>query len=545
MHLIPAPLTNRLVSDLIANGRKLIGEAAVQSVDEVRKFARRLFAFSPEVDEERRQIKGFLYQNVYYSPVLQRDKKQAEQVIIKTPQQLPASYQEKTRREPLHRIVCHYIAGMSRKRILIPAQKFILRSFSLRLAHDGRIKMQRIGCLLLVLVAACGFVLCSGAYGQSGGDDANRKKAFELFRQDKHLEALPLFEELALRNPDDRDVLLGLGVCLVAESATLDDQDTATKERLRARQVLLKAKKLGNTAPLLENMLQTIPEDGIVKFQNTPADQAMRAAEAAFAKHDFEEAIKNYSKVLEYDPKNYSAVLFIGDTYFTEKDWAKAGEWYQRAIDLDPNKETAHRYYADMLLKNGEVEKSRMRSIQAVVAEPYNPITWRGLQYWATASKLELKRVHVDTPNNVSQTGEKNITITMDPKEPQETSTLWLSYGLAKAGWRGDEFKKHFPAEKQYRHSLAEEAGALTLAATVWTEANESDKKKKKATSPPKDPNLILLLKLYQAKMIEPYVLLNAADDGIAQDYAGYREKNREKLEQYLSDFVVPSLEKP
>lgn len=54
---------------------------------------------------------------------------------------------------------------------------------------------------------------------------------------------------------------------------------------------------------------------------------------------------------------------------------------------------------------------------------------------------------------------------------------------------------------------------------------NESDKKKKKATSAPKDPNLVLLLKLYQTKMIEPYVLLNAADEGIAQDYSAHCEK--------------------
>jgi hypothetical protein len=118
-------------------------------------------------------------------------------------------------------------------------------------------------------------------------------------------------------------------------------------------------------------------------------------------------------------------------------------------------------------------------------------------------------------------------------------------YGLTKVKWRSDEFKKQFPAEKQYRHSLAEEADALAAAATVWTEVNESDKKKKKASPAPKDPNLILLLKLYQAKMIEPYVLLNAADEGIAQDYDGYRQKNRDKLEQYLSEFVVPLLEKP
>ena len=405
--------------------------------------------------------------------------------------------------------------------------------------------MRRVGSLLFLLVAVCGFFQHSGVYAQSAGVDNNRKRAFELFNQDKHIEALPLFEELALKSPDDRDVLLGLGVCLVSEAATLDDQDAASKERMRARQVLLKAKKLGSTSPLLENLLQMLPEDGVVKYENTPADQAMRAAEAAFARHDFEEAIKNYSKVLEYDPKNYSAVLFIGDTYFAEKDWAKAGEWYQKAIDVDPNKETAHRYYADMLLKNGEIEKSRMLFIQAVVAEPYNPMTWRALQAWATTNKLQLKRVHVNTPNNVSQTGEKNITITVDPKASDETSTLWLSYGLAKVKWRGDEFKKHFPAEKQYRHSLAEEADALTTAATVWTEVNESNKKKNKVSSVPKDPNLVLLLKLYQAKMIEPYVLLNAADEGIAQDYSGYREKNREKLEQYLSEFVVPSLEKP
>ena len=137
----------------------------------------------------------------------------------------------------------------------------------------------------------------------------------------------------------------------------------------------------------MENLLQNLPEDGVVKYEKTPADQAMRAAEAAFARRDFEEAIRNYTKVLEYDPKNYGAVLFIGDSYFAKKDWANAGEWYQKAIDVDPNKETAHRYYGDMLLKNGEAEKSRTQFIQAVVAEPYNPITWRALKTGRTQTR--------------------------------------------------------------------------------------------------------------------------------------------------------------
>jgi len=116
---------DRLVSDLIAHSRGLIGEAGVTSVDEVRRFPRRLFAFSPEVDKEQKEIREFLYKNVYFSAVLQPDKQQAEQVIaelfefyMKMPRMLPMSYQEKARQEPLHRIVCDYLAGMTDNYIL-------------------------------------------------------------------------------------------------------------------------------------------------------------------------------------------------------------------------------------------------------------------------------------------------------------------------------------------------------------------------------------------------------------------------------------------
>lgn len=111
---------DRFVSDLIAHSGKLVREAGVQSVEDVRSFPQRLFAFSPQVDEERRQVKEFLYENVYFSPALRRDKQQAEQVIgemfsffMKFPRELPASYQEKLRHEPLHWIVCDFVGGMT------------------------------------------------------------------------------------------------------------------------------------------------------------------------------------------------------------------------------------------------------------------------------------------------------------------------------------------------------------------------------------------------------------------------------------------------
>src|SRR5215467_4640988 len=122
---------DRLVSDLIAHTRQMIREAGVGSVEDVRRFPRRLFAFSPEIDRERREIKDFLYRQVYFSTMLQPDKKQAEQVIadlfaffIKSPRELPVGYQEKSRYEPLHRIVCDYIAGMTDSYILEQHRRF-------------------------------------------------------------------------------------------------------------------------------------------------------------------------------------------------------------------------------------------------------------------------------------------------------------------------------------------------------------------------------------------------------------------------------------
>ena len=58
----------------------------------------------------------------------------------------------------------------------------------------------------------------------------------------------------------------------------------------------------------------------------------------------------------------------------------------------------------------------------------------------------------------------------------------------------------------------------------------------------PKDSDLAWLLKISSAEMLEAYVLLSAADNGIAQDYDQYRQQNRAKLEAYLSEFIVPEL---
>src|SRR5262249_41289178 len=113
-------VVDHLVSDLVENSLREIASAGVQSVAAVREYPRRLLGFSPTVEVERRALRSFLYQNLYDSPELQPEKAMAERVIFQlfefflhTPQELPDSYQRKQEQEPLYRIVCDYIAGMT------------------------------------------------------------------------------------------------------------------------------------------------------------------------------------------------------------------------------------------------------------------------------------------------------------------------------------------------------------------------------------------------------------------------------------------------
>ena len=113
-------ILDRFVGDLIVNTKAQLRQAGVKSLDEVRACPRRLVSLSPAVEEERRQCKSFLFENLYLSAALDPEKNDAGRIIgelfelwMTRPELLPDSYQEKATQEPLARIVCDYIAGMT------------------------------------------------------------------------------------------------------------------------------------------------------------------------------------------------------------------------------------------------------------------------------------------------------------------------------------------------------------------------------------------------------------------------------------------------
>ncbi|MBV9574055.1 MAG: deoxyguanosinetriphosphate triphosphohydrolase [Acidobacteriales bacterium] len=109
-----------LIGDLIQNTKKRIHDAGITSLEGVRAQHARLAGLSAKVESERLEAKNFLHQNLYFSEQLNPEKADAERIIgelfafwIGHPERLPVSYQEKSRQEPLPRVVCDYIAGMT------------------------------------------------------------------------------------------------------------------------------------------------------------------------------------------------------------------------------------------------------------------------------------------------------------------------------------------------------------------------------------------------------------------------------------------------
>lgn len=409
------------------------------------------------------------------------------------------------------------------------------------------------GFLLPVLVA---FVLCAqvDALAQQQRSD-ELKSALEFYEASNFVAALPLLEKAAAASPDDPFILSRLGFTLYASSAVEKDVALKKKVRERAHQVLLKSQSRGDDSNLTKTTLEALSQNDetTIPFSTIQsAEAAVREGEAAFVKGEMDRAIAAYKRALELDPKLYEAALYAGDSEFKKaykstdpqfrnQHFDQAGVWFARAIAIEPNRETAYRYWGDALDLQGKPHNARDKFVDAIIAEPYNRKPYMGLTQWAERHKVSMAHPQIDIASDVASAkpGKVNITVNDLALKDGDGSAAWLMYAIARAAWmdkkegRSEKFSKAYPGETVYRHSLAEEIDALRLV----SESVSVQLKDKKVTQ--LNPSLANLVKLKDAGLLEAYVLFARPDEGIARDYAAYRSANRDKLKRYWLEVVI------
>ncbi len=119
-HQVVRRLINRCAQDLIEATLATLAAARVSSVEDVRMAGRRLVCYSPEMARLLKDLKDFLFHNMYrhYRVVRMGDKaarilRDLFHAFVDEPLQLPPRNRERIERDGLHRVVCDYIAGMT------------------------------------------------------------------------------------------------------------------------------------------------------------------------------------------------------------------------------------------------------------------------------------------------------------------------------------------------------------------------------------------------------------------------------------------------
>lgn len=396
------------------------------------------------------------------------------------------------------------------------------------------------GKLTVRFLCQCVLLLTSFSlpFAQTTNEDvpAMKQKAAALMEQQKYTEALPLLEKLAVAEPANAETRLYLGFALLAQGNNTKDVAARKALRVRARNAFLKSKELGNTEPVVEGLIQSISPDGSGgnKFsENNEANDLMTEAEALFAQGKLDDALKNYQKAIQFDPKSYEAALFSGDIYLKREDFAQAEIWYQKAIAIDPNRETAYRYSATPLMRQNKFDAARDRYVEAFISEPYSNFARNGIVNWGKATNTQLAHPNIEIPVNVTGDDKGNTKIELQDiaKSPEEDGSFaWTAYWLKRALWRNEKFGQTFPKEKAYRHSLAEEADAIRAVLSLAI----GDKKVKNL-----NPSIAKLKKLNDEGLLEAYILMGRPDQGIAEDHAAFLKQSRDKLRRYVVEYVV------
>lgn len=123
-------LIDREVEDVISTSGAGIAAAGVKSVEDVRQQPRPLISYSDKLLANNRELRRFLYANLYYHPRVKEVNQRAcgrladvFNAYLEAPERLGQAAAARISSDGLHRTVCDYLAGMTDRYLLEEHQR--------------------------------------------------------------------------------------------------------------------------------------------------------------------------------------------------------------------------------------------------------------------------------------------------------------------------------------------------------------------------------------------------------------------------------------
>ncbi|HVU18953.1 MAG TPA: tetratricopeptide repeat protein [Candidatus Didemnitutus sp.] len=346
-----------------------------------------------------------------------------------------------------------------------------------------------------------------------------------------------LLRDLLVERPTDANVKFRLGLLLVVEAFARPADAARNATVVEARRLLQEAKLAGFEHPLLDGALAQSRDDGsLVEHgsysSNDTANAWIKSAEAEFAAGKFDDALADYQAALKIEPENFSATLWLGDTYFAKGRLPEALDWYHRASVLQPDTETPWRYSGDALVRLGRKDEAMEAYLAAAIAEPYHPLTLRTLSQFAHERGLKAGFRAGPLPTGNIRLDHGGVTMEL----AQGADAADTVYATARAAWVG-QHRDEAIHDGVYRQTLAEEASALRAVLAAFVPEEKSDSR---ATASTKyDAALRDLARIDHDGLLEAHIFFTRANPDLAKDYPAYRAAHRVQLRTYLRHYFL------
>ncbi|MDG1102878.1 MAG: deoxyguanosinetriphosphate triphosphohydrolase [Ascidiaceihabitans sp.] len=124
-----------MVSDVISTSRVILDESGAKSAREIRHLGRPVIRFSDAVFADLREIRSFLFNQMYRAPAVMAKRAEVTKVIrelfplfLNDPSQLPANWHEELQgadKTAIARRVCDYISGMTDRYALLEYERIL------------------------------------------------------------------------------------------------------------------------------------------------------------------------------------------------------------------------------------------------------------------------------------------------------------------------------------------------------------------------------------------------------------------------------------
>lgn len=359
----------------------------------------------------------------------------------------------------------------------------------------------------------------------------------------KHAEAAAVFKQWLKTYPDDGRVHFELAYALYLQAAAETNPAVASPLRKEAHAHLVRSRDCGHKDAMLDALLAEIDENGNIhepkQYAPDPETSALIAkGEQSFSQGKIDDARVLYTQAFERDPKAFIAALYIGDVHYYQKRYSESIEWFKRAAEINPDLETAHRYWADALRRLDRHDEALAKYIDALIANPYARFPRSMLQKIAEARGRPIRPSPI---NELSMAGVrlgpgKQIILGINPESQYPGELL---YAMARAAWLTGESEKYFAADATPRHSLPEETEGLRKFSVMIGELIENKSEDMGKWRPAADA----ITTLDKSGLLESFILIDRADEGIVQDYRAYRREHRDNLVRYIREYWLD--EKP